>query len=375
MINTKEFYNSLTENGIDFFTGVPDSLLKDICAYITDNTSESKNIIAANEGGAVGIAAGYHLSTGKIPMVYMQNSGIGNTANPLLSLTDPDVYSIPLLLMVGWRGEPGFKDEPQHVKQGEVTTQLFDAMQIPYKILPQNIEDAKNAIQEAVKYATENNAAYALIIQKGTFEPYKLQNNKVYDFEMNREEAIKVIVDNIADSDIIVSTTGKTSRELYEYRDELNQGHEKDFLTVGSMGHASQISLGIALQKPKRQVYCFDGDGAVIMHAGSMAITASLSPENYKLIIFNNGAHDSVGGQPTVAHNIDFISLAESMGFKKAFSVSDKLTLNEMFIEFKNTKGPALLEIKVKKGARKNLGRPKITPQDNKANFMKFLST
>ena len=314
MISPKEFYNYLVEKQIDFFTGVPDSLLKNICSYITDNTIPERNVIAANEGGAIALATGYNLASDKIPMVYMQNSGIGNAVNPLLSLTDPKVYSIPVLLMIGWRGEPGLKDEPQHIKQGEVTVELLDAMKIPYAVLSDNIEDATKEIDSAISYMNNNQAPYALVVRKNTFEAYELKNVVKTNFELSRENAVKHVTSLINIEDVVVSTTGMISRELFEYRAELKQGHERDFLTVGSMGHASQIALGIAIEKPNRNVYCFDGDGAALMHTGSMGIIGGLSPKNFKHIIFNNGAHDSVGGQPTIAFGVDFEKI--SSGFK-----------------------------------------------------------
>jgi len=371
MINTERFYNLLKDNGIDFFTGVPDSLLKNICAYISDNVSDKNHIIAANEGGAVALGAGYHLATDKIPLIYMQNSGIGNATNPLLSLVDPKVYSIPMLLMIGWRGEPGLKDEPQHIKQGEVTTKLLDAMDISYEILPDNVEEAKRVIEKSVHFVKENNCPFAFVVRKNTFEPYKLQNVIKTNFEMTREDAIKIIVDSLDGNDIVVSTTGKTSRELFEYREELKQGHENDFLTVGSMGHTSQIALGIALQNPDKQVYCFDGDGAVIMHTGSLGIIGAAAPKNFKHIVFNNGAHDSVGGQPTIGFDFSFCKLAKAFNYKFAENVQSKKTLRKQFNKFKSTNGPALLEILINKGARKDLGRPSITPLENKIAFTK----
>ena len=297
MINPQCFVEALSKNGVSFFAGVPDSLLKNICAYITDNVSPENNIIAANEGGAVGLAAGYYLATGKIPVVYMQNSGEGNTVNPLMSLTDKDVYNIPVLLLIGWRGEPGVHDEPQHVKQGKVTVPLLDAMGIKNEVLSDNEDEAEKQICAAKAYMEETKDAYALIIRKGTFADYKLQKNEVSACQMLRETAIGIAAGMIEDDATIVSTTGMISRELFEYRTNNNQGHERDFLTVGSMGHASQIALGIVLHKPNRRVYCFDGDGASIMHMGNMAITGSMLPNNYVHIVFNNGAHDSVGGQ------------------------------------------------------------------------------
>lgn len=370
MINTEKFYNCLTKSGIEFFTGVPDSLLKNICAYITDNTSKEKNIIAANEGGAIALATGYHLASGNIPMVYMQNSGIGNAVNPLLSLADSDVYGIPMLLMVGWRGEPGFKDEPQHIKQGKVTLDLFDAMQIPYKILPDNIQEASLVIEKATSYINKNSAPFALIIKKGTFEPYQLKKVEKTNFELTREQAIKEVIKLLNEDDIVVSTTGMASRELFEIREQLNQDHKNDFLTVGSMGHTSQIALGIAIEKPNRNIYCFDGDGAVLMHTGSLGIIGDIAPKNFKHIIFNNGAHDSVGGQPTVGFDTNFKKIALGFNYKKVFQVETVSELKESFNLFQQTNGPALLEICINKGARKDLGRPTSTPLQNKHAFM-----
>ncbi|OFY38943.1 MAG: phosphonopyruvate decarboxylase [Bacteroidetes bacterium GWF2_40_14] len=373
MISPRQFYNLLIDKEVDFFAGVPDSLLKGFCAYITDNVSQKNNIIAANEGGAVALGAGYHLATGRIPLIYMQNSGIGNAINPLLSLIDNKVYSIPMILMIGWRGEPGIKDEPQHIKQGEVTAKLLDAMSIPYEILPDDYNKAKEVIRKSIYYVKLNNSPFAFIIRDNLFESYELQNKEKTDFEMNREVAIKTVVDSLEMDDIVVSTTGKASRELFEYRNQLNQGHEKDFLTVGSMGHASQIALGIALQKPDRQIYCFDGDGAAIMHTGSLGIIGSLAPKNFKHIILNNGAHDSVGGQPTIGTNLDFTRLAKVFNYKNVFFADNMLILKENILKLKSSEGPSLLEIKINKGARKDLGRPSTTPIENKIDFMKFL--
>ena len=321
MIRPEFFVNILKEHSLDFYAGVPDSLLKNICAYITDNLPAEQNIIAANEGGAMGIAAGYHLATGKIPVVYMQNSGEGNIINPLASLTDKEVYNIPVLLLIGWRGRPGVKDEPQHVKQGKVTTGLLNVMGINYAILPKDEAEAAKQIKIAVNHMKTTNECYALVIEKDTFDDYKLQNVEKNDFTMSREEAIQKVAADVEDTACVVATTGMISRELFEARTAWNQGHERDFLTVGSMGHASQIALGIALQKPERKIYCFDGDGASLMHMGNMAITASMNCKNYVHVVFNNGAHDSVGGQPTVGLKIDLCGVAKAVGYKATYSV------------------------------------------------------
>lgn len=373
MVRPEFFVNTLKEHGIDFYAGVPDSLLKNICAYITDNLPVEQNIIAANEGGAMGIAAGYHLATGKVAVVYIQNSGEGNIINPLASLTDKEVYNIPVLLVIGWRGHPGVYDEPQHIKQGKVTIGLLNTMGINYAILPKEEEDAAKQIKIAADFMKVTNECYALVIEKDTFDTYKLRDVEMNDLTMSREEAIRKVASNIEDNACIVSTTGMISRELFEARTTWNQGHERDFLTVGSMGHASQIALGIALQKPERRVYCFDGDGASIMHMGNMAIVASMKCKNYVHIVFNNGAHDSVGGQPTVGLKIDLCAVAKAVGYVATCSVETMEELEARLPEIKNAEGPVLLQVCVKKGNRKNLGRPTTTPIQNKESFMAFL--
>lgn len=373
MISPKFFYDTLASYGIDFYAGVPDSLLKNLCAYITDHANATHNIIAANEGGAMGLAAGHYLATSQIPVVYMQNSGAGNIINPLASLTDPDVYNIPVLLVIGWRGKPGVHDEPQHVKQGKVTTGLLNVMGIDYTVLSKDEDKAETQIKKAVSYMHATKQCYALVIEKDTFDAYALQKVEKNDLVMSREEAIRTVAAALGEKDCIVSTTGMISRELFEYRAAMNQGHERDFLTVGSMGHASQIALGIAMAKPDRKVWCFDGDGAAIMHMGSMAIVANKAPQNYVHVVFNNGAHDSVGGQPTVGLKIDLPAVAMAVGYKNAFSVETKEYLTEVLGKVKNQEGPVLLEIKVKKGNRKDLGRPTTTPIQNKEALMSFL--
>ena len=376
MIRPEFFIDKLRENGIDCFAGVPDSLLKNICAYITDKCDSQHNIITANEGAAICLAAGHYLASGHPACVYMQNSGEGNIINPLASLTDPEVYHIPVLLLIGWRGRPGFHDEPQHIKQGKITTGLLNTMGINFDVLSKEEDKADKQISRAIK-ALQNNDVYALVIEKDTFEEYKLQNDYTNGLTLSREVAIQTVTAALGEKDCIVSTTGMISRELYEYRDMMNQSHERDFLTVGSMGHASQIALGIAMAQPRRIVWCFDGDGASIMHMGSMAIVGDKSPKNYVHVLFNNGAHDSVGGQPTVGLNIDFSAIAKATGYQNVMSVNNKEDLDKVLTSLKscypNINGPVFLEIKVKKGNRNNLGRPKTTPIRNKKDLMAFL--
>ena len=373
MVSVDKIYSTFLENGVDFFTGVPDSLLADICAYITDHTPPHNHIISANEGSAIGIASGYYMASGEIPLVYMQNSGIGNSINPLLSLADEKVYSLPILLMIGWRGEPGTKDEPQHKKQGEVTLELLEAMNIPYTVLSNEEETAIQEVKAIINATKAQSKPHAIVIRKNIFEKYKLQNKSQNQFELSREEALKLIVDSLGDSDIIVSTTGKLSRELFEYREEKKQSHEKDFLTVGSMGHSSSIALGIALKKTDRNVFCLDGDGAFIMHMGAITNIGNLPLPNYHHIVFNNGAHESVGGQPTLGFELDIPAIAKSCGYKEAWVATHKNEILSAINSMKESEGPTLLEVRVNISSRADLGRPTTSTIENKNAFMEFL--
>lgn len=373
MIKPSLFFNLLKKYEITFFSGVPDSLLKDFCAYVSDNAGVGEHVIAANEGASVGLAVGYYLASKKLPLVYMQNSGFGNTVNPLLSIADDKVYGIPMLLVIGWRGEPNTKDEPQHVRQGEVSEALLQAMKIPYQIVDKT-SDIAVVLEQAVTVAKELAKPYALLVRAKTFEKYKLQTDVATSFALNREGAIKVIIDNLGLDDIVVSTTGKASREVFEYREHLGHGHEKDFLTVGAMGHTSSIALGIAKVRKNQKVYCIDGDGSVIMHLGSLPINGFMTDvHNFKHIVINNGAHDSVGGQPTIAFEMDLVSIAKASGytFYDVATNADDIKLKLQLLSAHQGRG--FLEIKVNKGGRENLGRPTTTPKENKIAFQSFL--
>ena len=373
MIDPREFITHLQASGVEFFTGVPDSLLKEFCACLEHVPRAGHHIISANEGGAVALALGYHLATRNVPLVYLQNSGLGNIVNPLLSLADPEVYSIPLLLVIGWRGEPGVHDEPQHKKQGRVMLSMLDAMEIPHSILGPETVDPQAALRDALAHVRKMSAPYALVIKKGTFQSFAAPKVEKKDFPLSREEAIQQVIESLGERDVLISTTGMPSREVYEYRSRRGEGHQRDFLTVGGMGHASQIALGIALQKPRRSVYCLDGDGALLMHMGGLAITGVLKPRNFKHIIVNNGAHDSVGGQPTVAFDVDVPGIAHACGYESVFCVQTKQELQSSLEELQRSSGPSLLEVRVRCGARKDIGRPLTTPSQNKNAFMDFV--
>ena len=363
-INPIVFYDQLASHGVDFFAGVPDSLLKEFCLCVDDRVPNNKHVIAANEGSAIALA---------VPLVYMQNSGLGNAVNPLLSLCDPDVYSIPVVIMIGWRGEPGVKDEPQHIKQGKIQIELLETMNIPYEIISGDDDKFKMKISSIVNIAKDNSKTAALLIKKGTFERYSNEIQKSDDRGMKRETSLQVILENFDSNVIVVSTTGKTSREIFEIREKKGHSHQQDFLTVGSMGHCSSIALGIALAKPDRKIVCIDGDGAMIMHMGILTTIAILKPKNFHHILLNNKVHDSVGGQDTAAKNVDLSKVVASIGSSKIFKVENPLELRDSLREFMACDGPSFLEVKIQPGSRSDLGRPNVKPIENKENFMAFL--
>ncbi len=378
-LSPKEYFNMLTERRLEFFTGVPDSLLKDFCAYVHDHAAPGNHTLAANEGAAIGIAAGYYLGTRNIPVVYMQNSGFGNAINPLLSLCDPEVYELPMLLMIGWRGEPGKQDEPQHLVQGKKMTSLLTEVGVPFEVLPNSIEGARHALDGALRSMKVRPSPYAFLIKRQCFEPYQsptlksIVDDNPFAYNMTRESALDLIARHTEKQDAVVCSTGKASRELFELRESRGQDHSSDFLTVGSMGHASAIALGIATGQPSRQVFCIDGDGAMLMHLGTVATVARVASPNFKHILLNNGVHDSVGAQPTGAFGVDFSACLKAMGYEDTFKCETKEELIEGMKRLKITRGPAFMEVRIRAGARANLGRPTKSPQQNRDAFMDFL--
>ena len=362
--------------GSDFYTGVPDSQLKALINHLMDTygIDPKHHVIAANEGNCAALAAGYHLATGKVPVVYMQNSGEGNIINPVASLLNDKVYAIPTVFIIGWRGEPGLHDEPQHIYQGEVTVKLLDDMDIKSFVIGKETTDeevAKAMDEFRVLLATGKDVAF--VIRKGALSTdVKVEYKN--DNKMIREEIIQHIV-KVTGEDPIVSTTGKASRELFETRVTNNQSHKYDFLTVGSMGHASSIALGVALNKPKQKIWCVDGDGAVLMHMGAMAVLGANAPKNMVHVVINNGAHETVGGMPTVASNIDLVGVAKACGYPYAVSVDSFETLDKELADAKGRDELSLIEVKCSIGARDDLGRPTTTALENKQSFMEYLKT
>jgi phosphonopyruvate decarboxylase len=376
VIQPADFHAALLRHGFTYFTGVPDSLLKDLCAYISDHVPPADHVINANEGAAVALGAGYHLATGRVPVVYLQNSGTGNTINPLLSLADVGVYGIPMLLIIGWRGEPGVKDEPQHRTQGQVQERLMETIGVPYEIVDAD-SDPEAVVGRAAEALAAEPRPRALLVRKGAFAPYVAAgaDDAADRPPLTRALAIEAVLANLLDDDIVVSTTGMTSREVYDYRERHGQGHQRDFLTVGSMGHASQIALGVASQHPDRTVICLDGDGAALMHLGSMAIIGSQHPVNFRHILINNGAHDSVGGQPTAALRIDLAGIADACGYALSLRAETGDEIALALDRLRGTHGPTFLEVRTASSAHTDAGRPTTTPVENKTAFMEALTT
>ncbi len=371
-MKVEDFVDAL---GCDFYTGVPDSQLKALCNYLMNTYGIDKNhhIIAANEGNCTALAAGYHLATGKVPVVYMQNSGEGNIINPVASLLNDKVYAIPCIFVIGWRGEPGIHDEPQHIYQGQITCDLLDLMGIENFVIDKKttVDELKKQMEKYSAFL-DNGKNVAFVIRKNALT-YDEKVEYKNDNEMIREEIIRHIV-NVSGEDPIVSTTGKASRELFEIREANEQSHKYDFLTVGSMGHSSSIALGVAINKPHERIWCIDGDGAVLMHMGSMGIVANVNPDNFIHIVINNGAHETVGGMPTVASNMNLVEIAKACGYSYAVSVDSFDELDSELNRVKDMNKLCFIEVKCSIGARDDLGRPTTTAIENKENFMKFLN-
>lgn len=374
MLDPNFFLENLLKNEIHFFTGVPDSLLKHFCASLTNAISATNHIINCNEGAALALASGYHLATNKIPLVYLQNSGLGNLINPYLSLTHPRVYRIPILYLIGWRGEPNIKDEPQHLAQGACTTQILEAIGASYDILNADTAQIEDLISLRINEIQQRQLSHFFLVQKNTFSAPKQETNPIEKkFELTSRSAIELVLTQLPYPVHVVASTGMISRELSDFREKTEQSHKFDFLNIGAMGYCSQIALGIALQKPHKKILCLDGDGSLLMHMGNLAILGAHSPKNLIHILLNNEVHNSVGGQATVANKIDFCKLAQACGYKVADKIDNAKDLINLIDLIKNKDGPIFLEIKINPGNSSNLSRPASNPLDYKNLFMKCL--
>lgn len=363
----------LEKMGIDTIAGVPDSTLKQFCDGVQNYQGAMEHYVTVNEGAAVGVAIGSFLATGRPACVYMQNSGIGNAVNPLASLANGEVYGIPMLFIVGWRGEPGVHDEPQHVFQGKITCELFDTLSVPYQVVDK--ETTEEELMSVLKRASEvldKNGQFALIVKKGTFEkaePFVWENGNA----LNREAVLGEILKVLPRETAIVSTTGKISRELYEQSNQIYGNHDNLFMTVGGMGHASMIALGIAKKRPDKKIVCIDGDGAALMHMGALPFIAAKAPKNFCHIVINNQAHESVGAMPTGCQDTNFAELAKTAGYPAAYRLEALAELVRLGEALEKEEGPVLFEIPVSLASRADLGRPKESARENKEGFMEFL--
>ena len=369
----EKFVRQIQSLGISTVIGVPDSALKPFCDYMNRKGKELfDHYVPANEGAAVGMAIGSYLATGKAACIYMQNSGIGNAVNPVTSLANGAIYGIPMLMVIGWRGEPGTKDEPQHKFMGSVTEGILDLLEVEHAVIGSDTSDRElDEIFIRAGKALADQRQFAIIAKRGSFDDGEGESYR-NDYELVREEAIREIIRGIREKDVLVSTTGKISREVYEQSDALKGQHAQDFLTVGGMGHASMIALGMAKEKPNKKVYCLDGDGAVLMHMGSLAFIAKQNPDNLVHICLNNEAHESVGGMPTGSAGLGYAEVAKACGYPAIYTVEDLRQLQEVLRKVQESQQLAFVEIKVSMTSRSDLGRPKETARQNKDDFMKY---
>ncbi len=371
MISGADFYEHLRSAGVEFFAGVPDSLLKNFCGYVQDTAPRANHLIAANEGAAVALAVGHHVATGNVPLVYLQNSGLGNMVNPLVSAVDARVFAVPMLLLIGWRGEPGVTDEPQHQAQGEITPALLDVLRIPHHEVTADAADPRTLVERAVAEARGRSGAVALLVRKNTFEKYEPKSVVRSEYP-KREDVLRELLAKIPKDAAIFSTTGKLSREVFELRHPDAGDSFRDFLTVGSMGHVHAIALGAAIGAPHQDVFCLDGDGSMLMHLGTLAVAGALDCPNLRYLLFNNGAHESVGGQATVGFDIDIPGLARACGFQWVESVDSLAAVAPAVGRLLDTRERGFLEFKISIGSRGDLGRPTVKPRQVKANLMEF---
>ncbi|MFX1375595.1 MAG: phosphonopyruvate decarboxylase [Promethearchaeota archaeon] len=373
MISSKDFIDLLISHDFTFFTGIPDSTFKDLMKYLSEEDTNLNNIIACNECEAIALASGYHLATNKIGTVYMQNSGLGKAVNPLTSLCDPEVYSIPILLMIGWRGEPEKKDAPQHKKMGRIMLSMLESLEIPYIILDPDLDYINSNLIKAKNYFNKQKGPFALIFRRNFFKEHKMKKSLSNDHSMSSNDAINLLMDNLDNEEIIISTTGYISRELFEYREKNKLNHNQSFYNIGAMGSASSIGLGIALQKPHKRVIIFDGDGAAIMQMGAFTTIGKNSPSNFVHIIFDNEAHESTGGQPTNSSIVEFTGIAAASNYRSTILIQTQEELMNSIDQIKNGNGPILIHIKINLSDNKVLKRPNKHPKEYKEEFMKHL--
>lgn len=353
MIYVEDLLNTLKKKKINFFTGVPDSVLKNLTYKFKKN-----HISVNNEGTAVSLAAGYYLATGKLPCVYMQNSGLGNAINPLISITNKNIYSIPSILIIGWRGSPNSKDEPQHQVMGKKTKQILKLLGIKY-FVARNKKDLEK-FEKMIEYSRSKLTSIACLIERSSIKNKKSKTQKkiINKYKVYRYNFIKELVDLIKIKSNVISSTGFISRELDHILSKKKYLNIKPFYMVGGMGHSASLTLGVSL-KSKKQNICLDGDGALLMHLGSLGIVKKYGKKNFKYILLRNDTHESVGCQPTNSTHINYKILSKSFGFRKYLLITKELDFKNVVKKLINSPGPSFLEVRIKNGSISNLGRPK----------------
>lgn len=370
-VDARAFVEFLSSEGIGSYYGVPDSLLKSLSAYLEEGERGVRSLVCANEGSAIGMAIGEYVSSCRAACVYMQNSGIGNALNPLVSLAAQEVYSVPMLLLIGWRGEPGVPDEPQHALQGKITQDLLKDMGIPAVILDPNAWEQQ--ISDLAMRMNGEQRPVAAIVKKGFFEPFGCAKAFLNDASFKREELLAALLQSIGADDIVVSTTGKCSREVFELRDSQGQSHARDLLVVGGMGHASSIAFGIAQNLASHRVWCLDGDGALLMHAGSLVVIAQNHPARLRYVVNQNGVHESVGGQMNAAMGLDLQRYLLACGFDEVLVARHPDEVSACVQRMEEEEGKVALVLRSVSGARTELGRPTISPHDNLRDVMQAI--
>ncbi len=379
-IAAAHFVDQLAALGVRFVAGVPDTILCELAGRLGAPDSPLRHLVACNEGAAVAAAIGHHLASGAVAAVYLQNSGLGHAANPLASLAAPEVCSIPLLLLVGWRGELAddgtqLADEPQHRLQGRLTPAQLDLLGIAHETLGPADSDPAAALRRLLRLALRRQRPVALLLRRGTFAPAPAGSVgpplAAGAPQMSREQAIEACLRALPAGAATVATTGMASRELFDLRRRRGEPHDLDFLVVGAMGHASHVALGLCCADPGRPVLCLDGDGAALMHLGALASCAGA--RGLLHVVLNNGAHESVGCQPTSAPALRLAALARACGYARVATVRSAASLEAAVRDFLEGGQSGFIEAVCRVGHRADLGRPALAPREAARQFMRAL--
>jgi phosphonopyruvate decarboxylase len=374
MLSPEKLVRWLAENGVTFATGIPDSVLGGLCWELMKETSGINHVIACNEAAAVATAIGWHIGTNSIPLVYLQNSGLGSAVNPLASLAAGEVFHVPVLLLIGWRGKPGRLDEPQHRLMGSATVPILNCLGIPVDELPPDEEIAHDAITKIFGEIRVTGESRALVVEMGTIGPSEsIPWSRYHAGLWTGAEALRHLCRRMPKDDLCVSTVGLVSRLLAAYRSGHRQEPANDLLAVGGLGLVSQLALGLALATPTRRIWCFDGDGSLLMHLGALTSVGASKPKNFVHVLFNNGIHESVGGLPSANQDTAFLQISRACGYKWDASAANAADLDILDHWLQDRDGPYFLELRVSRNVDLEVGRPRTSPRANKDMVMKCM--